>query len=86
MEPWTGVFGAALLWLDREEDLAPRVLAMADRRKWTEVQVAEVQIRGRRWKVALVLGFLRHLFEVQMIGFIRNLEFIPLKIGCQESF
>ena len=58
VEPWTGVFGAALLWLDGEEDLAPQVLAMADRRRWTEVHAAEVQMRGRRWKVALALGLL----------------------------
>ena len=54
MEPWTGVCGAALLRLDGEEELAPRVLAMAGRRRWTEVRAAEVQTRGRRWKVALV--------------------------------
>ena len=58
MEPWTGVYGAALLWLDGEEDLAPRVLAMAGRRRWAEVRAAEVQVRGRRWKVALFLGLL----------------------------
>ena len=56
MEPWTGVCGAALLRLDGEEDLAPRVLAMVGRRRWAEVHVAEVQVRGRRWKVALFLG------------------------------
>ena len=57
MEPWTGVFGAALLRLDGEEDLAPSVLAMAGQRRWAEVQAAEVQMRGRRWKVALVWLF-----------------------------
>ena len=54
VEPWTGVFGAALLRLDGDEDLAPRVLAMAGRRRWAEMQAAEVQMKGRRWKVALV--------------------------------
>ena len=32
------------------------------------------------------LALLWHLFEVQMTGFIRNLEFIPLKIRSQGSF
>ena len=58
MEPWTRVCGTALLRLDGEEDLAPRVLAMAGRRRWAEVRAAEVQARERRWKVALFLGLL----------------------------
>ena len=58
MEPWTGVFDETPLRLDGEEDLAPRVLAMAGRRRWAEVRAAEVQARGRRWKVALFLGLL----------------------------
>ena len=32
------------------------------------------------------LAVVWHLFGVQMTGFIRNLEFIPLKFGCQGSF
>ena len=40
MEPSTRVFGAALLRLDGDEDLAPHVLAMADRRRWAEVHAA----------------------------------------------
>ncbi|WKA02118.1 hypothetical protein VitviT2T_020341 [Vitis vinifera] len=31
---------------------------MAGRRRWAEVRAAEVQARGRRWKVALFLGLL----------------------------
>ena len=58
VEPWTGVFDEALVRLDGEEDLAPRVLAMAGRRRWAEMRAAEVQVRGRRWKVALFLGLL----------------------------
>ena len=46
MEPSTRVFGAALLRLDGDEDLAPRVLAMADRRRWAEVHAALVQMGG----------------------------------------
>ena len=33
MEPWTGVFDETLVRLDGEKDLAPRVLAMAGRRR-----------------------------------------------------
>ena len=33
VEPGTGVFDEALVRLDGEEDLAPRVLAMAGRRR-----------------------------------------------------
>ena len=57
MEPWTGVFDETLVRLDGEEDLAPRVLAMAGRRRWAEVQAIEVQMRGRRWKVAPIWVF-----------------------------
>ena len=41
---------------------------------------------GEDGRLLWFLGLLWHLFEVQMTGFIRNLEFIPLKIGCQEWF
>ena len=36
MEPWTGVALGTLRWLDGDEDLAPRVLAMADSEKTAE--------------------------------------------------
>ena len=32
------------------------------------------------------LALVWHLLGVQMTDFIRNLEYIPLKIGCQGSF
>ena len=53
---WTNVSLGILRPVDGDEDLAPRVLAMAGRRRWAEVRAPEVQMRGRRWRVALFLA------------------------------
>ena len=54
MEPWTGVSLGILRRVDGDEDLAPRVLAIAvseGGRKW--VRLAQAEERGR-WEGALV--------------------------------
>ena len=67
MEPWTGVSLRILRRLDGDEDLAPRVLAMAISEK----------VAGGAWGLSSDggqtegcsgLAPLWHLFEVQMIG------------------
>ena len=67
MEPWTGVFDEALVRLDGEEDLAPRVIAMAGRRRWAEVRGRG---SGEREKMegCSVFGSSLVLFKVQMTG------------------
>ena len=54
MEPWTGVSLGILRRVNGDEDLAPRVLAIAvseGGRKW--VRLAQAEERGR-WEGALV--------------------------------
>ena len=54
VEPWTGVSLRILRRVDGDEDLAPRVLAMAVWRRRSEVSAVCSGGGGGRWEGALV--------------------------------
>ena len=68
MAAWTGLSFGILRRVDGDEDLAPRVLAMAILEKPTRGARGLGSDRGGQTKGCSGLAPLWHLFEVQMIG------------------
>ena len=68
MEPCTGVSLAALLWLDGDEDLAPRVLAMAASEEMGGGARGLGSDGREKTEGCSGMAPLWHLFEVQMTG------------------
>ena len=67
MAPWTGISLRILRRVDGDEDLAPRVLAMAVSEKATRGARGLAQVEGLDREL-LWFGSSWHLFEVQMTG------------------
>ena len=84
MAPWTGVSLETLRRLDGDEDLAPRVLAMAILEKVAR-GAHNLGSDGGQMEGCSGLAPLWHLFEVQMTGLKQNMEFITFKNGCQGT-
>ena len=86
MAPWTRVSLGTLKRLEGDEDLAPRVLAIAISEKVVGgACIYNVGSDGVQMEGCSGLAPLWHLFEVQMTGLKRNVEFIMFKNGCQGT-